>query len=479
MFTQFIKKIYPQKNTFIFILISIITLLSFLFVILNKYNFVHPIISIIIIIIVTTYIIYSLLNKYKLIEMLSKNKLEQKKSQYLFTKTLNIINDGIFTIDANGIIKKINPSGQKFLQRNILEVINKKFDNIFQIYDKIAEKNLSNFIDNIIKYPDNQFLIKDAVLSSKNYNIHVSISATVINFENDVIGVIVVFEDISEDFNAKKYLLESEESFRALAENSYDTIIRFNKSGEHIYVNPMIEKLTDIPQNLFLGKTHRELGFPNYLCEMWDNAIQQVFETGEINRIEFPLPNGNWIDWLLMPEFDSDKITKTIITSARDITERKKIENQLEYFKNYLSDIINSMPSEIIGINSDGLINLWNNQIATRTGLSAEKIINSKADDILKKFNIKISTIHKCIKTGKQKLISKKEINENNKITFKNIIIYPLTISDIKSAVVRIDDITKQVQLEESLIQSEKMISLGGLALGMAHEINNPIAGMN
>ena len=43
---------------------------------------------------------------------------------------------------------------------------------------------------------------------------------------------------------------------------------------------------------------------------------------------------------------------------------------------------------------------------------------------------------------------------------------------------IRIDDVTEKVRLEEIMIQSEKMLTVGGLAAGMAHEINNPLAGM-
>ena len=43
---------------------------------------------------------------------------------------------------------------------------------------------------------------------------------------------------------------------------------------------------------------------------------------------------------------------------------------------------------------------------------------------------------------------------------------------------IRVDDVTERVRLEEMMIQSEKMLSVGGLAAGMAHEINNPLAGI-
>ena len=52
---------------------------------------------------------------------------------------------------------------------------------------------------------------------------------------------------------------------------------------------------------------------------------------------------------------------------------------------------------------------------------------------------------------------------------------YPLTGGGGRGVVIRIDDITQRLSLEEMMVQSEKMLSVGGLAAGMAHEINNPL----
>ncbi len=373
----------------------------------------------------------------------------------------------IFILDLNKIIT--------FVEGNILNKIGVSKEQIINrpITDFISEENrLSEYFEKTIQGEENGF-----IYNFRDFYFKISLSP-MINDNNKITSVLCFGFDITDTKRMENSLRQSEETFRALAENSQDVIMRFNKFHEHLYVNPAVEKLTGLPYYDFFGKTHEELGFSEELCQLWGKHINRVFETEKVNRIEFKMPNGQWIDWLLMPEIDENNQVKAVITSARDITRMKKNEAQLQYLQSYLKDIIDSMPSIIIGVNDNGNINLWNKKIAEKTGLSDEEVINKNIKSILPDNIIRLNLIKEALEHNEEKEILKHAIKTENGTVYKNILVYPLKLPDTKQVIIRIDDVSKQVQLEKMVIQSEKMHSLGGLAAGMAHEINNPIAGM-
>jgi PAS domain S-box-containing protein len=124
-------------------------------------------------------------------------------------------------------------------------------------------------------------------------------------------------------------LRKSEATFRNLTTNSIDVIMRFDKELKHTYVNPVVEKQTGMKPEEFIGKTHSELGFPEELTKTFEDALNYVFKTGKIHRVEFKLPSDIWIDWHLVPELDEHGYVNAIITTAHDITERKLNEQKI------------------------------------------------------------------------------------------------------------------------------------------------------
>jgi signal transduction histidine kinase len=82
------------------------------------------------------------------------------------------------------------------------------------------------------------------------------------------------------------------------------------------------------------------------------------------------------------------------------------------------------------------------------------------------------------INKGQVAHVHKEPLSATSGQTYHDVSIFPLEANEIEGAVLRIDDVTHRVQLEEMMLQSAKMASVGGLAAGVAHEINNPLGAM-
>ena len=161
-----------------------------------------------------------------------------------------------------------------------------------------------------------------------------------------------------------------------------------------------------------------------------------------------------------------------------DITARKHAEEALRRLQNYLSNIIDSMPSILVAVDLDGNVTQWNHQTEQATGLSVDEARRRPLAKVFPRLAGETQRINASIR--ERRVISSPKVSYklNNETRFEDITIFPLVANGVEGAVIRVDDVTGQVRMEEMMVQSEKMLSVGGLAAGMAHEINNPLAGI-
>lgn len=156
--------------------------------------------------------------------------------------------------------------------------------------------------------------------------------------------------------------------------------------------------------------------------------------------------------------------------------EINRLLGQLQHSEYYLKSIINAMPSILIGISSDYCITLWNHEAEQAIGVSADKAYGQTVAQLFPQLSAYCEPIEEAFKSGQRSRVEKIILHWSEQSHYVDIIIYPLIANGHTSAVIRIDDITRRVQMEDFVIQSEKMTSISSLAVGIAHEINNPLA---
>jgi len=260
-----------------------------------------------------------------------------------------------------------------------------------------------------------------------------------------------------------------------------------DKKGITTFVNPAAAKMLGWEPEELIGRSqhytihHTKADgtpYPEEECPIsaavYDGQIYQGTDEFYFRKDGSRFP----VDYISTPVIEKGEIQGAVITFA-DVSKRKKAEEDVAKAQLYLQNIINAMPSVLIGVDLEGRITQLNNEATKVTGIEPEAAYGKLLEEVCPMLVDKIPKINQALE---QQSIEKFEsvycIPPEGAGRYTDIIIYPLGPEDFKGAVIRIDDVTERVLMEDRLVQSEKMTSVVGLVEGMAHEINNPLGGI-
>lgn len=159
-----------------------------------------------------------------------------------------------------------------------------------------------------------------------------------------------------------------------------------------------------------------------------------------------------------------------------EVARHEQTGRQLRETKLYLQSMINSMPSIIIGVTASGEVTHWNAAAENTFEIFSNDALGQQIIKLLPRFPVTLDVIKTSIRSGEPHSIQHTQSNEEEQKRYFEITIYPLISSTQQGAVIRVDDVTFKVTIENLMIQNEKMYSLGEVAAGIAHEINNPLS---
>ena len=248
----------------------------------------------------------------------------------------------IVVLDSQGRIVRFNQACEKTTGYSVAEVVNKYVWDLFLISEEIepvqtffSQLNVEVFYSEYQNYWRTKNGSKRLISWSNTVTVdgdglveYVIASGIDITDRREAeIALALSYAQLESRVKQRKRTVE----LRTLLENTPDAIIRIDKELRYIYVNQAVASSQEKPVSFFLGKTSQEIGTPPELCQIWDETLRKLLETGREEIIEFQtfLTDGiRSYQSRIVPEFDQDGIPESALIVARDITELKLAETQ-------------------------------------------------------------------------------------------------------------------------------------------------------
>jgi len=293
--------------------------------------------------------------------------------------------------------------------------------------------------------------------------------------------------EMEERLLAEEALSSSERKFRTLAENTPDTIARFDKDCRRIYVNPACERLFGIDSVEVLGRKPSDLS-PLLDAVFIEQKLQEVLEDGQVfqSEIQFRSADGElrWGLLSIVPEFDSDGQVVSVLAVGRDINALKEAQKSLNASEKQFRSLMETSPGVMYFflLKPDGTVSMpyVSPRIQELNGLTPEDMAQDMAKAMSRIHPEDLDIVSTSVEKSARRLSpwrtefrwlhptkgevwvaghSTPERQNNGDILWSGFF----------------HDITEQKNLEKELFAAKKMEIIGQLAGGVAHEVRNPL----
>ncbi len=283
------------------------------------------------------------------------------------------------------------------------------------------------------------------------------------------------FEDNLSRSNAE--LLDSEFKFRSFLENAPDGVFIMNDEGNYLEMNEAVTTITGYSKDELLGMTLHDM-YTEASKEKWNHFLQKFFNSGTANAdMPFRHKNGK-IRWCSL---HGVKLSENqYLFFCKDITQNKSAADALLKSEEKYRTLLNASPEGIIIVDTRGIITDVSEIGIELYGANTQEDLIGK--HIYRFIPPGFKGVFRDIytKTIEEGLVQSVEVKLLNKSEISFISEISTTLIQGKDGesfafMIVIHDITHRKNLERQMIHNDRMSTLGEMATGIAHEINQPL----
>ncbi|MGA7615155.1 MAG: PAS domain S-box protein [Thermoanaerobaculia bacterium] len=408
-------------------------------------------------------------------ELRSRSTAERYRA--LFDRSL----DGVFVCDLEGHFLDANPAALRAFGYSLDEIRSLDFSHLVTNDDDLARAGAG--MRQILRTGSDGELMEFRLRRNDGSLIWVEVLSSLVLEEGKPVAVQGVFRETTERKRAAIALAHSEAQFRAIFERAgIGLAIVDHVDGTILRSNAALARMFGYDVEELRGMTVSDVSHPDdYRIdrETWDEMVEGTLDRFQMEK-RYRRKDGSWMwGFLTSTLVRDDTGPRFIIGMLEDITERKLAEEGLRKAKETLQTIFDAAPVAILGLDLEGRVTEWNEGARRMFGWSPEEAIGrfcpSVPEEVREEFLAMIARV-----VGQGPVLSEiqarqKRNGERIQASISSGAIRDDAGSPVGTMVV-LEDITERKRLEEQFLRAQRMESIGTLAGGIAHDLNNVLA---
>jgi len=264
-------------------------------------------------------------------------RVEVQKNQELLAATFRSMGDGVITCDSEGRVTDLNPVAEKLTGWSREDAFGQPIEDVFLIVNAQTRQPLENPIRRSLQTGEVLELSNQTLLLARDgREAHIADSCSPIrNTRGQIMGAVLIFRDVTQEYRQREQLRESERKFRLLMEKApFPVAIHEFIYDEHgraidslfLDVNSAFENYLGIPRDKVVGRKVSEL-FPGTEKE-WQELLSKVCQDGNAVTFEqfYRVLQRHYE--ITVYRLEGERFVVNFV----DITQRKNAERQLQQY---------------------------------------------------------------------------------------------------------------------------------------------------
>jgi PAS domain S-box-containing protein len=280
------------------------------------------------------------------------------------------------------------------------------------------------------------------------------------NQEGHLLGVVMQTIDITERKKTEAALLESEEKYRSIFESIHDVYFRIDHNNTVTLISPSVRVQAGWEPEEIIGKPVTDFYFDPSNHE---TIMEKLIESGSVNDYELKLlsKDGSVIETSASGNLVYDKNGKLegVEGVLRNITERKRAEEELQAREAYLDHFIEGAQEAIVMADNDGKARRINKEFTKLFGYTQKETEGRVLDELIVPEDLKESaqSITQKVSRGKRVSFEALRCSKNQTLIDVSVLASPIVINGKQVGTYGIyRDITERKKTEEQIKNSLK-----------------------